>query len=103
MAYTSKELQTRASITSRQMDHWFKRGWLISFDRKPEEGSGIPIEWPERAVRKAILMNAFVKAGFNPERAHQIAEKAMNRSTVYYPFSLRIGAHLTVTIFGEGI
>lgn len=103
MAYTSKELQTRASITGRQMDHWFRRGWLISFDRKPEEGSGIPIEWSERAVRKAVLMSGLVKAGFNPERAHQIAEKAMNRTIVSYPYSLRIGTHLTITIFGEGV
>lgn len=103
MAYTSKDLQMRASITARQMDHWFRRGWLISLDRLPEEGSGRPIEWPERTVRKAILMSALIKAGFEPERAHEIAEKNLNRPVQFYPYSLRIGAHLTVTIFGEGV
>ena len=106
MTYDSKALQRSAGITGRQMDHWYRKGWLISFDRNPEQGSGVPIEWPIRTVRKAILMSALIKAGFVPERAHQIAEKNLNRPNMTqgsYPWSVRVGAHIVITIMGEGI
>lgn len=79
MAYDSKELQRLAGITGRQMDYWYKRYWLVSFERKTEEGSGVPLEWPTRTVRKAIIMGRLVKAGFVPEKAHEIAEWYLTR------------------------
>lgn len=102
MTYDSKALQKRAGITGRQMDHWYRKGWLISFDRPNGTGSGVPIDWPIRTVRKAVIMSALIKAGFVPERAHQIAEKNLNRPVSSYPYTVRVGDHILVTIVGEG-
>lgn len=106
MSYDSKLLQRTANITGRQMDHWYRKGWLISFDRPEGAGTGVPMEWPIRTVRKATMMSALVKAGFVPERAHQIAEKNLNRPGMTqgsYPWSVRISSHIVITIYGEGI
>lgn len=89
MSYTSKELCERAGITARQMDHWFRRGWLVSFARRENEKSGHPIEWPLRTMRKAVLMNALITAGLKPERAHKIAEANLNRAVLSYPWTVR--------------
>jgi hypothetical protein len=102
MAYDSKQLQQRAKITARQMDHWHRQGWLVTFERLPEEGSGRPMEWPDRTMRKAILMGHLTRAGFVPARAHQIAEHNLKRTVTSYPFSVRIGDHLAITIYAEG-
>jgi hypothetical protein len=102
MAYDSKQLQKRANITARQMDHWYRRGWLVTFERLPQDGSGTPIEWPERTVRKAVLMGHLVRSGFRPEKANQIAEHSLKRKVVSYPLSVRVGDHILVTILAEG-
>jgi hypothetical protein len=98
MAYTSKELQTQAGITGRQMDHWHRRGWLVSFDRLPEDGSGTPKEWPERTLRKAVLMGILIGSGFTPIRAHDLAERYLNRPVQADPFTALAGVGVRVTI-----
>lgn len=101
MSYSSTELQQYARITGRQMDHWYRRGWLISFDRRPNDGSGVPIEWTERTVRKALIMSCLVRAGFVPERAHDLSQRYLNRSTTaddVYVTSAGIGVVVRISL-----
>jgi|SRR5579859_485429 len=102
MAYTSKDLQRAANITVRQMDHWYRRGWLEPFDRPQGSGTGIPLEWPERTVRKAIFMSNLINVGFRPERAHYIVEDYRRwNPTPSCPYILKIGNGLSL-VFREG-
>jgi hypothetical protein len=98
MSYSSKELQNQAGITGRQMDHWYRHGWLVSFERHSDDGSGTPIEWPERTLRKAILMGILIGSGFTPIRAHDLAERYLNRPTLTDPFTALAGVGVQVTI-----
>jgi hypothetical protein len=79
MSYSSAELQERAGITARQMDHWYHKGWLVSFDRRPGDGSGVPLEWSSRECDKATIMSNLIGAGFTPESAHDLAQRCLNR------------------------
>jgi hypothetical protein len=97
MAYTSKEIQTKAGITGRQMDHWYRHGWLISFERRKGDGSGTPIEWPERTMRKAVLMGILIGSGFTPIRAHNLAEDYLSRPVVSDPFTTMAGVGVRIT------
>jgi hypothetical protein len=81
MSYTSKELCSRARITNRQMDYWYRMGWLKPFERHKDAGSGTPIEWPTRTFEKANLMSRLVRAGFKIQAAHEVADRLMNDST----------------------
>jgi hypothetical protein len=95
--YSSKELQAMAGITGRQMDSWHRRGWLPSLERNGV-GSGVPIDWPEDTVRKAVLMGRLLSAGFNLERAHSLAMQFLSRPTAADIHDIVIGNGIRVTI-----
>lgn len=101
MADTSKTLQFAAGITERQMYHWYHHGWLVPYERPEGSGSGSPLEWPNKATFKAVIMGNLVRAGISPEVAHRIAEADLERRLPTYPFVYQIAEGITVTINGK--
>jgi hypothetical protein len=99
MAYSSKELCQRAGITPRQMDHWQRRGWIRPFDRT-SQGSGVPMEWPTLALKKATLMGRLGRTGIGPQRAHEIATTYLSYAPNGEPCRIRleIGIELRITL-----
>jgi len=63
------------------MDHWYRAGYLEPFDRS-NLGSGTPMVWPERTLKKAVLMGRLTRAGFIPKRAHELADLTLNAEGV---------------------
>jgi len=74
MTYTSKELCAQASITHRQMDSWYRNGWLAPYGRSERDSSGTPLDWSISTVAKAVLMGRLVRVGFRPAKAHELAQ-----------------------------
>jgi hypothetical protein len=81
MSYSSKELCSRARITKRQMDNWYRMGWLAPFERDEKAGSGTPLEWPTQTFEKAKLMSRLIRVGFKVQEASEIADRLMNDAT----------------------
>jgi len=103
-AYESKELQKEAGITPRQMDLWYRRGWLQPIDRKGA-GSGVPHAWPEETVKKAVLMGRLLRAGFIVRRAEEIASDYMkfNVTDGYQIVRLETGMALELAFTASGV
>jgi len=98
MAYTSKELVDKAKITNRQLHYWHRKEWLVSFSRRDNDGSGIPLEWPARTLGKAIIMRHLIRGGFTPERAHELGEQYLNRAVGNDAYAVTLAAGVVVRL-----
>lgn len=59
-------------ISSRQLDHWTRRGWLRCEEPRPG-GRGYPRAWSPCEREVARYMVQLVAAGVTPEAAHHAA------------------------------
>lgn len=71
MSYTHDEMRADTGLTSRQLDHWTRAGYLRP--ENPDCGTGHARRWPYAELKVARVMARLAKAGLTVEAAHRVA------------------------------
>lgn len=92
------DVAQRAGVTYRQLDHWFRLGYL-SANGQPtgSPGSGHDREFTYDEVRRLTLLARLVSAGVKPSKAAQYARTmvACNTRTLTLPGPVTITVGMT--------
>jgi hypothetical protein len=67
-------VMVRTGATYRQLDHWCRRGYLMS----GTPGTGYPRDWPESEIQVATVMVKLAAAGIPPKVAERVARAGGN-------------------------
>ena len=67
----------RAGVTTRQLDHWCRRGWISPRTQQPI-GHGIVREFTRDEVTRIKHLAALVNAGMRPELAAAALDRAVD-------------------------
>jgi MerR HTH family regulatory protein len=94
--YSSSEVQSRAGITYRQLDHWARIGHV----QPTGVGSGTRRQWSYIEMRTAVLLARLVKSGITLDTAAVVARTIWQhddwRHQDQIRFRLMDGVHLVV-------
>lgn len=70
--YTSDDVLKATRLTSRQLDHWLRQGYVDL--PSPTPGSGHPRRFTDAELDSIGTLAALVGAGLKPDRAAEIAQ-----------------------------